>query len=950
MTKSTLHTLKQKILSIIMAVALVAAAFPIGVAHASPGNNDENLNGVWENEEVIVVYDAPSDDEEAYVDEYGMRALSDESANLDGVEASPNEEELYEEVQDLIEELDGEEEVLAESFFDLGQAVKVTLPDQVTAEEFIEQAEQMEGVQYVQKNYTYSLIAPVEMTIDDPDAGEYEEATEPQEATEAHEATEPQEATEAQEATEPQEATEAHEALAASEEDELGALASTNDTYTNPAQGDFYQYYLRNWAGSLRGANVFAAWDQVKTQGKVTVAVLDTGMLMTHEDLQSNLVDSKYVMDVYHNKKGSVTDYNGHGTHVSGIIAGVANNGRGVAGVSYNAKILPIKVFDDRADNPKSSTALLIKAYSHLSSLPKSLNLKVINMSLGSSGPMSNDDRILKSAIGKMRNDLGVLTVCAGGNGDKQGNPITANSWPSDYEECVAVTSLGKDGCNSYWSDYNKAKDISAPGENISSTWTNVSGYAKNRVYSYISGTSMAAPIVASTAALLWAYRPSLSPNEVVQAMQKSANKVNVAKNDRKDKSGSAGAVDALKAINYVKSGQLTNSGTDIAKCTIANIATQTLVNGAAKPKLSISYKGVALKEGKDYSVEYLITAGSGTAYATAKGMGSYYGLKRVSFPVRSVTWTRLEGSDRYKTMGKIVQTGFQPAATNTVIIATGENYPDALSASALAGLKNAPILLTPKAFLAAETKREIQRLKPKEVLIIGSEAAVSSSVEKSVKAMGVSPKRIKGATRIETAIEIYKEGARSSKKWGNTAIIASSQGFADALSISSLAYSKGFPIFLTDAKKTLTKDAVSALKSGRFTSIIIVGSEAVVAKSVVSQLSKIGISSKNVTRLGGSDRYQTSLIIAEYAAKHGLSADKMAVATGTNFPDALSGAALCGKNKAVILLVADNDSIRKHMQTFISKNRTSLKSGYVLGSKVVVSNSLLAYLRKISA
>lgn len=298
--------------------------------------------------------------------------------------------------------------------------------------------------------------------------------------------------------------------------------------------------------------------------------------------------------------------------------------------------------------------------------------------------------------------------------------------------------------------------------------------------------------------------------------------------------------------------------------------------------------------------------------------------------------FTRLAGTDRYKTMAAILQKGFAKGSADTVIVATGENFPDALAASGLAGLNNAPIVLTSKAALNSDAQSEIKRIGAKKAIVIGSSAAVSTKVENSLKSMGLTTSRIQGATRVETAQEIFKAG----KGWSKTAIIASGNGFADALSISSYSYAKKAPLFLTDGNKVLTKSVINTIKAAGFTNIIIVGSDAAVSKKVETQLKGY-----RITRLGGADRYATSLAIAEFAKKAGLSGNNMAVATGANFPDALSGAALCGRNNAVILLVADNTSARNHARTFIAANKSTIKQGYVLGSNVVVSDSLHAYL-----
>lgn len=304
----------------------------------------------------------------------------------------------------------------------------------------------------------------------------------------------------------------------------------------------------------------------------------------------------------------------------------------------------------------------------------------------------------------------------------------------------------------------------------------------------------------------------------------------------------------------------------------------------------------------------------------------------------------RLAGAHRYATMSSILKTGFKKSGT--VIIATGENYPDALAASGLAGLNNAPIILTSKASLTPEAKAEIQRLGAKKAYIIGSNAAVSSKVEKTLKGMKVSVTRLAGSNRTETAVKIYQAGKKVGKGWSKTAIIASGTGFADALSISSYSFAKKSPIFLAGGDKKLTKDTLNAIKSGKFTKVIIVGGDAAVSSSVNKQLTGIGIKSNAISRWAGSDRYETSLVIAKNVVASGMKVDKMAVATGANFPDALAGAALCGKNNSVVLLVADNSVVKGYVNSFVTPNRTKIKSVYALGSATVVSNSMTNYIR----
>ncbi|WP_010170330.1 cell wall-binding repeat-containing protein [Bacillus coahuilensis] len=278
---------------------------------------------------------------------------------------------------------------------------------------------------------------------------------------------------------------------------------------------------------------------------------------------------------------------------------------------------------------------------------------------------------------------------------------------------------------------------------------------------------------------------------------------------------------------------------------------------------------------------------------------------------------TRLEGAGRYKTAVEVSKEGWNKA--ETVVIATGENFADALAGVPLAVKQNAPLLLTKTNELPSETKNEIKRLGAKNVIILGSGAAVSTEVEKELKSVVASVKRIGGKDRYDTAAKIMTALGGSPTQ----AVIAYGGNFPDALSIASYAGSKGIPILLTDTKKlpSSTKNALKGLKSS-----IVVGSTAVIDTSVVKEL-------PTPTRYGGSDRYKTnSMIIDEL----NLPTEHVYVATGTNFPDALAGAVLAGKEGAPIVLVDTN--VKSSTSTLLKGN---LEEFTLLGGKTVVSEHI---------
>ena len=349
----------------------------------------------------------------------------------------------------------------------------------------------------------------------------------------------------------------ASESELAAEDEGISALSAPtmpNDPYAQVSNvnASYNQYWLYN-------AGIVNAWDLAKSNGAVTVATLDTGALGTHEDLNGAILRD-VAWDSFNNKplyaNGGSGDTVGHGTSVAGIIAAEANNAKGIAGGSYNAKIVPVKVWGDTASQ-QATTASVVAGYTYLLDQVKAgniANLRIINMSLGSYGSSLNDEA-LHTAIKTARDDYGIVTVCAGGNGNqKTGQPRTDHMYPADFDECVAVTALTEKGTNISWSDYNGAKDISAPGQRICSTSS-----ASASSYARASGTSEAAPLTAGVFALLFAAFPDATVDEACEALYSTAKPVNDAENDRTRPdaagvvSGSHGAIDAGAAVEYLK-------------------------------------------------------------------------------------------------------------------------------------------------------------------------------------------------------------------------------------------------------------------------------------------------------------------------------------------------------------------------------------------------------------
>lgn len=242
----------------------------------------------------------------------------------------------------------------------------------------------------------------------------------------------------------------------------LSILNAPNDPYLS------FQY-------GLELINAPAGWKYEKGSSRVTIAVLDTGVDLVHQDLAGKLVAG------YNFVAGNEIpqDDNGHGTGVAGICAAVTDNGAGIAGVSWGASIMPVKILDSSGNgNFVRAAQGIIWAVDH--------GAQVINLSLGGYTSSSLLEDAINYAIQK-----GVVVVAASGN---QG--IDLITYPARYDGVISVGSVDQDSQRSSFSNYGPELDVVAPGSAIFS----LSGLGS---YSYISGTSAAAPFASGLVALL---------------------------------------------------------------------------------------------------------------------------------------------------------------------------------------------------------------------------------------------------------------------------------------------------------------------------------------------------------------------------------------------------------------------------------------------------------------
>ncbi len=256
----------------------------------------------------------------------------------------------------------------------------------------------------------------------------------------------------------------------------------------------------------------------------------------------------------------------------------------------------------------------------------------------------------------------------------------------------------------------------------------------------------------------------------------------------------------------------------------------------------------------------------------------------------------RIAGCNRYETAVKVSQAGWTTA--NTVILARGDDYADALAGVPLAHQLDAPILLTQTKSIVPATMAEISRLKVQRVIILGGPNAISDNVKRELKRLGLNVERIEGGNRYETAYRIAERMVREGAVF-DTAFIAVGTNFADALAASSYAAMKGQPILLT-ATNYLPQATINAIVELGIKNTVICGGKLAVSDSVFAQL-------PHPKRISGRSRYLTALEMAKEFMPE--STKHVYVATGLTFPDAIAGGVLAAKNNSGVLLVQGNQT-----------------------------------------
>lgn len=258
----------------------------------------------------------------------------------------------------------------------------------------------------------------------------------------------------------------------------------------------------------------------------------------------------------------------------------------------------------------------------------------------------------------------------------------------------------------------------------------------------------------------------------------------------------------------------------------------------------------------------------------------------------------RVDGADRYEVAVNVSKQAWRaPFHADVVYVATGRNYPDALSAGPAAALEGGPLLLTGATALRTDVKAEIVRLEPKKIVVVGGPTSISPSVFDELTALQSNTVRIDGADRYEASRNLasYVFGKYSPR----TVYLATGANFPDALSAGATAALSTSPVILVKGgESSVDSDTLELLTTWGTTTVRIAGGPNSVSPGIESSLQSAG---KNVERYGGADRYAVSVAINAGRYTHNAG---VYFVTGSNFPDALAGSALAGDNGLPLYVV----------------------------------------------
>ncbi|MEO6457466.1 MAG: S8 family peptidase, partial [Chloroflexia bacterium] len=342
------------------------------------------------------------------------------------------------------------------------------------------------------------------------------------------------------------------------------------------------------------------AWDVTTGATNIVIAVLDTGTATDHPDLADKIVPG---YDFINNDNNPYDDVF-HGTQTAGVAAASSNNGEGVAGVSWGARIMPVKVLGPRGGSDDAVARGIRWAVDN--------GAKIINASLGS----PSNARVLREAV-EYAHARGVLFVAAAGN-----TPDGKSHYPAAYESVLSVGATGRSDTVTGFSSWGPFVDVSAPGVGILSTSWN-DGQLN---YEYNNGTSYSAPFVAGLAALVWSVNPSFTADQVKQIVEDSSDDLGT---PGFDEYYGRGRVNALRAVQMAQQGPpVPRPPTPVGQATLTPVPVATQPGNTGGPSLQLDAKevgpgGLMALTGAGFGVNELVELSLVTSNNNTRGIGS---------------------------------------------------------------------------------------------------------------------------------------------------------------------------------------------------------------------------------------------------------------------------------------------------------------------------------------
>lgn len=292
----------------------------------------------------------------------------------------------------------------------------------------------------------------------------------------------------------------------------------------------------------------------------------------------------------------------------------------------------------------------------------------------------------------------------------------------------------------------------------------------------------------------------------------------------------------------------------------------------------------------------------------------------------------RVVGDDRYETAALLALENYEPGL-ETVFLASGRDFPDALAGAALAGAESVPVLLTRPDGLPGATSAALSELRPGQVIVLGGDTAVGQTVLDQLTGLDLAHARVSGTNRYGTAAKIS-----ALMEPADIVFIATGLDYPDALAGSAAAGKLKAPVLLS-RHQSLPGAAVAELVRHDPQRVLVLGGETAVADDVLTQIEALGYP---VERVRGTNRYGTAAAVAELWTE---GAHETWVSTGRNYADALAASALAARQDGPVLLTAPTSLPDPTGEALVALGPETV---HILGGEVAVNDTVMAQIRDL--